>query len=60
MNKTPSSEVKDGKKVSSNPLDIMKNINKDITKIQRRKASEKKATMMEGMNRTQRKSLIVS
>lgn len=60
MNKTASSDPKDGKKMSSNPLDIMKNINKDITKIQRRKASEKKATLMEGMNRTQRKSLIVT
>ena len=42
----PDGSQRDNKKVSSNPMDIMKNINKDITKIQRRKASEKKATMM--------------
>jgi hypothetical protein len=29
--------IKDSKKVSSNPMDIMKNLNKDITKVSRKK-----------------------
>ena len=36
---------KDTKKITSDPNDILKNINKDITKIQRKKVAEKKATM---------------
>lgn len=47
---TPIGDGNNGKKLSSNPLDIMNNINQDITKIQRRKSYERKATMMEGMN----------
>lgn len=39
----------DTREITSNPKDILKNINKDITRIQRKKVAEKKATMLQGI-----------
>ena len=48
-NGNPQNSARDSKKVkkvSSNPMDIMKNLNKDIRKISDKKKATKKATSM--------------
>ena len=45
----PDGSYRDDKVTSSNPMDIMKNLDGDIMRTRSRKVSEKKATLMEGM-----------